>query len=140
MFCMLFFRFRINQNIINENNHETIQVRIENTIHVLHEYSWCISDTERHHRILVMSIPRSESNFLNIFFFHSYLMVTRSQINLAKHASANQSVHQIVNSRKWIPILDSYFIQLTIINTKSHATVFLLHQYLKTPVEPPTDN
>src|ERR1051325_530501 len=121
MFCMLFLRFRINQNIINKNNHETIQVRMENTVHVLHEYSRCISDTERNHRILVMSIPRPESSFLNIFFFHSYLMVTRSQINLAKHASANQSVHQIINSRKWIPILDSYLIQLTIIDTKSRS-------------------
>ena len=42
MFGVLGFILGINQNIINENDHELVQFRHENRIHQIHEICWCI--------------------------------------------------------------------------------------------------
>src|SRR3954469_2739861 len=76
MIFMLFFRFRVDKNVINEYHHEPIQVSMKNTVHVLHEYSRCISDTKGHHRILVVSIPSPERGLLNVIFLYSNLVIS----------------------------------------------------------------
>src|SRR4051812_28899618 len=128
MLFMLFFRFRVNQNVINEYHYKPIQVSMKNTVHVLHEYSRRISDTEGHHRILVVSIPSPERGLLNVVFFYSNLVISRPQINLRKHTSTHQLIHQVINSGKWILVLYRHFIQLPIINTKPHTSIFLLYK------------
>src|SRR3954470_23200787 len=128
MLSMIIFTLGIDQNIINEHNYKLIQIIMKDPIHILHEYTRCISNTKRHNRILIMTIPCPKSSLLNILRLHTNLMIPRPQINLAKHTSSNQLIHQIINPWKWILVLNRYFVQLPIINTKSHRTFLLLNQ------------
>src|ERR1044072_5832662 len=84
-------------------------------VHILHENTRCISNSKRHNRILIMSIPRSKCSLLNIFRLHTNLMISRPQINLTEYTIPNQLVHQIINPRQWIPILDLNFIQFPVL-------------------------
>src|ERR1044072_188721 len=106
MFCMLFVILRIDQNFINKDYHKLIKIRMKYPVHILHENTKCISNSKQHNRILIMSIPRSKCSFLNIFLLHLNLMISRSQINLTEYTSTNQWIHQIINPRQWMPILD----------------------------------
>src|ERR1051325_3211966 len=106
MLSMISSTLGMNQNIINEHNHKLIQILMKNTIHIFHKYTRSISHTKRHYRILIVTIPYSKSSLLNILSFHTNLMITGPQINLTENTSTNQLIHQIVDPRKWILVLN----------------------------------
>ncbi|MFS7912357.1 hypothetical protein Hanom_Chr02g00129051 [Helianthus anomalus] len=82
MLLMISSRLRIYQNVINENDDELIQIRLADPIHQVHENSQSISQTEWHDCELIMPIASAERCLGNIFFMHTKLMISRSQINL----------------------------------------------------------
>ncbi|MFS7914349.1 hypothetical protein Hanom_Chr02g00152331 [Helianthus anomalus] len=84
MTFMIGSRFRINENIINEDDHEAIQVRLTNTIHEIHEHSRCVGQAKRHNHKLVMSIASAKSGFGNVFFENPKLVITRTKIDFGK--------------------------------------------------------
>src|SRR3954470_17685664 len=137
MLNMIIFTLGIDQNIINEHNHKMIQIIVENPIHILHEYTRCISHTKRHNRILIMTIPRPKSSLLNILRLHTNLMIPRPQINLAKHTSSNQLIHQIINPCKWhqelwfIPFYVKHLLEIWLPDLKG-LTIELLFSTVKT--------
>ncbi|MFS8031537.1 hypothetical protein Hanom_Chr17g01547061 [Helianthus anomalus] len=124
MTFMIGLRFRINENIVNEDNHETIQVRLTNTIHEIHEHSGCVGQTKTHNHELVMSIASTKSGFGNILFENSKLMITRTKIDFGEPGSALELVKEIVDTRKRVTILDGEFVELTIIDTHAERTIF----------------
>ncbi|MFS7936274.1 hypothetical protein Hanom_Chr05g00413671 [Helianthus anomalus] len=81
MTLMICSRFRINENIVNKDDHETIQVRLTNTIHEVHEYNGCVGQAKRHNYELVVSIASTKSGFGYVLFEDSKLMITRTKID-----------------------------------------------------------
>ncbi|MCI61617.1 hypothetical protein A2U01_0082874 [Trifolium medium] len=73
---MLLRIFRIDQNIINKDNNKLIQVRLEDTVHIVHKDSGSIGNTEGHHQKLIMTISSSEGGLGDIWGFDAYLMIT----------------------------------------------------------------
>src|ERR1044072_2490372 len=114
---MLFFTLGVYQNVVDKDNHELVQERSENTVHVVHEHRWCIGNTERHHKILVVTITSSERSLSYIGFLDSYLMITRLQIYLRENSGSPKLVHQIVNPWNRVTILQCDFIQLSVVST-----------------------
>jgi hypothetical protein len=53
MFGMIFWVFRIDQDVINENYNEFVEFLHEDRIHEIHEIRWSIGKTKRHDQILV---------------------------------------------------------------------------------------
>ena len=101
----------------------------KNTIHETHKCSWCICETKWYHYKLIVSIPCIEGCIMNIFILDSYLMVTKPQVNLAKYLFSSHLIKEVINPRKRIYVLHRGFVQLSIINTKSDCTIFLLHKH-----------
>ncbi|KAM0023987.1 hypothetical protein Hdeb2414_s0022g00610551 [Helianthus debilis subsp. tardiflorus] len=128
MTLMIGSRLRINENIINENDHEAIQIRFTNTIHEIHEHSGCVGQTKRHNHELVMSIASAKSGFGNVLFEDSKLMITRTKIDFGETSSALKLIKEIVDTRKRVTILDGEFVELTIIDTHAKGTIFLFNE------------
>ncbi|MFS7971870.1 hypothetical protein Hanom_Chr09g00837931 [Helianthus anomalus] len=125
---MIGSRFRINENVINEDDHEAIQVGLTNTIHEVHEHSGCVGQAKRHNHELVVSIASAKSGFGNVLFENSKLMITRTKIDFGETGSALELVKEIVDTRKRVTILDGEFVELTIIDTHAERTIFLFNE------------
>ncbi|GKA50240.1 putative ribonuclease H-like domain-containing protein [Tanacetum coccineum] len=59
MSFMLLSAFGVDQNIIDEYNHESIQIWFAHPIHQVHENYWCVSQTKRHYLELVVTIAKA---------------------------------------------------------------------------------
>ncbi|MFS7908332.1 hypothetical protein Hanom_Chr01g00081951 [Helianthus anomalus] len=79
---MLFLRLGIDKNIVDENDHETVQVRLAHAVHQIHENNRCVGQTKGHDHELVMTITCTKGGFRYIFFEDSKLMVPRTKIDL----------------------------------------------------------
>jgi hypothetical protein len=56
MIHMLLLTLRVYENIIDEHHHKLVLVIHEHDIHQIHEGSWCICQTKRHHCELIEPI------------------------------------------------------------------------------------
>uniref|UniRef100_A0A0D3EA29 Uncharacterized protein n=1 Tax=Brassica oleracea var. oleracea TaxID=109376 RepID=A0A0D3EA29_BRAOL len=73
---MLFPTPRINQNIVDEDDHALIQVLAKNIIHKFHERCRCIRQPKWHHHKLVISITCAESRLPHILPCYRDLVIT----------------------------------------------------------------
>jgi len=80
-----------------------------------------------------MTIAGPESCLWNITLSYSQLMIARSEVYLRKTSGTLNLIEKIINSRKWILILDSNLIQLTVIYTHSNRTIFFLTNKTRAP-------
>src|ERR1043165_4167199 len=110
MLSMIFFTLRINQDIINEHNNKLIQILMKNPIHIFHKHTRSISHTKWHYRILIVTIPCPKSSLLNILSFHTNLMILILKINHTENTSTKELIHQIINPKKWIFVLNSHLV------------------------------
>jgi hypothetical protein len=53
MLGMIFWSFRIDQDVINEDHNKLVEFLHEDGIHEVHEIGWSISETKRHDKILI---------------------------------------------------------------------------------------
>ncbi|MFS7980337.1 hypothetical protein Hanom_Chr10g00938271 [Helianthus anomalus] len=65
---MLFFRPRVDQDIVDKYNHEFIKIWFAYAVHQIHKDRWCIRQPEWHHKKLVMSIACSKCSLWYAFF------------------------------------------------------------------------
>jgi hypothetical protein len=56
-------------------------------------------------------------------------VIARLQIDLVEELGTLELVKKIVNLGDWVSVLDSDFIQGSIINTKPLRSILLLHQH-----------
>jgi hypothetical protein len=48
VFDMIFWSFRVDQDVVNEDHNKFVEFLHENRIHEVHEVGWSISETKRH--------------------------------------------------------------------------------------------
>ena len=68
MIHVLFHTLQIHQYIINEDHYELIHIWSKHSVHQIHESSWCISQLERYHQKLIMTISSTKCRIRNIGF------------------------------------------------------------------------
>jgi hypothetical protein len=61
MFCMFMVIFGIDQNVVNEDYDKLVQVRLKDSVHIVHKHSWSITQTKRHDKEFKVPITGSES-------------------------------------------------------------------------------
>jgi hypothetical protein len=79
---MLLLVLRIDQDVVNEDHDKLVQLCHEYRVHQVHEVSRGISQSERHHQILIETVSSGEGSLWNIFFTDLDLMITQSKSNL----------------------------------------------------------
>lgn len=68
---------------------------------------------------------RSEGRLVDVIWMDTYLMVSRSQIELGEELRTMQLVKQLVNHRYRVLVLDSCLVQLAVVDAESPSSVFL---------------
>jgi len=106
MLCMLLMGSGVDKDVVDENNHKLIQKRSEDFFHIVQEQGRSVSHTKRHNYILIVPIFGPKSCLLHIINFNSNLMVPRSHINLRKHYSIGQLIHQVIYPWQGILVLN----------------------------------
>src|ERR1044071_377406 len=128
MLLVIGFRFRLNQNIINEDDHEFVEIGSTNPIHQIHKHCGSIGQSKRHNHEFIVTIACAKSCLGNIFIVDSKLMITRTEINLREVGCSLKLIEEIVNPRKWITSLDGEFVEFTVVNTHSKRTILLFNE------------
>lgn len=82
MIHMLLLTFRINKEIINEDNYKTIKEWLEHGIHKIHKHIRSISKTKRHHHKFKVPTSRAKTHLGNVRLSNLQLMTTRMEVNL----------------------------------------------------------
>jgi aspartate ammonia-lyase len=63
MVPMIFWIFRVDQNVINEDHNKFVEFLHEDRVHEIHEICWSIVKTKRHDQIFVESITGGKGYF-----------------------------------------------------------------------------
>ena len=67
---MIFWRFGVYENVVNEDNDELVEIRFEHSIHEVYEGCWSICDAKWHDEKLVVPVTSFEGNLFDTFCFH----------------------------------------------------------------------
>jgi hypothetical protein len=125
MLFMLFLTFRKDQDVINEDHNKLVQIFHENRVQQVHEVSGGISQTKRHHQILIKIVLGGESSLWDIFFTNLDLMIAKTKVNLRKDLRSNQLIEQEVNAGQWILVLHGYCVEWCVIDAQPLGLVLL---------------
>ncbi|BAU01026.1 hypothetical protein VIGAN_11017800 [Vigna angularis var. angularis] len=114
---MLSLCLRVDENIIYKNDHKLVQVWPKDAVHIIHEHRRSVCYSKWHHYILVVSITRPKSSFLDVVLLHPDLVIPRTQINLREHRCPMQLIQQIINPWQRVFVLDGQLVQLPVVYT-----------------------
>jgi hypothetical protein len=117
MLLMLFFIFRVDQDVVNKDHDKLIQLRHEYGVHQVHEMCRSIGQVKRHNQILIQPVPSGQCNFRDAFWKNLDLMITQMEIDLEEDFSTGKFIKQNIDVGQWIFVLDGNDIQRSIINT-----------------------
>ena len=92
MFSMLFFSLGVDKDIINEDNHELVEVLHEYLIHEIHEISRGIGQTKGHNGVFKQSVSGGEGGLGNVRCADLQLMITGPKVNLREYSGSGQLV------------------------------------------------
>src|SRR3954469_10422200 len=88
---------RVDQDVIYEDYHELIQIRLEHSVHVIHKDSRSIGYPEWHNQKLIMTVSRPKSSLRYIRTLNSNLMISRPEVNLREHTCSFQLIQEVIN-------------------------------------------
>jgi hypothetical protein len=114
---MFFRRVGINKNIVQINQHKSVDIRTQNRIHHRLKGSRSIGKTEWHNKKFILAVPSIKRCFWDIYVGNSDLPISRQQIQDSTMCSLSHLINTVLNSRQRICILDCLQVQGPIINT-----------------------
>jgi hypothetical protein len=106
MFFVFFFILRVDQYVIDEHHNKLVQILHKVLVHQIHIVGRGFSQSKRHHRILIQTIPENEVSLQKVTFSYLQLILYRSKIDFREHIRTMELTKQIFNPRQRVLILD----------------------------------
>jgi hypothetical protein len=122
----VFFALGINQHIIDEHYDGLVQICRKDLVHQIHKIGRSISQSKRHHRILIRTIPQNEDSLRKVTFSYLQLILSRSKIDFREHTCTMELIKKIINPRQRVLVRDGNLFWSTIIHIHPLSTI--LHQ------------
>lgn len=72
---------RINQDIVNRNQHKLVKIGMKYIIHKMHACGWGVSEPKMETRKLITFVMSFDCSLVDILIPYPYLMVPRMQVN-----------------------------------------------------------
>ena len=126
IFLILLQVLRVDKNIVQVTNVYNIQLQSKQVIKSSLVYYQYIRESEQHNLVLIESILGSEYCFLFFLFLDLYQVVYFTEVQLSKQLSSLEPIPEFVYKGQCIPIFDSDLIKLSIVNTESLYSIYLL--------------
>ena len=119
---------RIDQYVVEVYDNKDVEEFPENVVDKRLPRRWCISKTERHNQIFVMSETGSKSRLPFIAFRDTYLIVRAGNIKLAELLCTLESILQLSDQGQRVAILDSHVVQASVVDTEPKGSIFLRNE------------
>ena len=123
---MLFLIFGVDEDVVDEHNHELVEVLHEHLIHHPHEVGRGVGQSKRHHGALVQSVSRGERSLGDIALSDLQLIVSGAKINLGEYTGTTELVKQIIDSRQRLLVLYGDFVEGAVVDAQTEGTIALL--------------
>ena len=115
----------IDQDIIQISNARNVEQVPQGFIDVSLKRCWSVREPERHHRVLIVPIPRAESNLPNILLRDWDVIIGVSQIKFGKDCCPTESTKRLADQGKRMAVLHSHLIERTVVDRQTQATILL---------------
>ena len=125
---MLLQRLAVDEDVVQEHDHEVVQVRPEHLLHEVHERGRRVGQAERQHEELVVPVPRAERGLRHVGRIDAHLVVARAQIDLAEVLRTVQPIEQLIDAGQRVLVLDGDLVQRTVVDTHAQLAALLLDE------------
>src|ERR1051325_5342854 len=88
-----------------------------------------VLQSERHNLVTKSAPLCNKSSLLHVFGSHFNLIVTGETIHEGENFMLSGIVNQNINMREWKIVFRTRFVQISVIHTHSHFTIFLRYEY-----------
>jgi hypothetical protein len=92
MFCVLFLRLGVDQNVINEHHHKFVKELHEHLVHEIHEIGRGIGQAKGNHGVLKQTVAGGKGGLGNIGLTNFQLMISSTEINLGEYLGPIQLI------------------------------------------------
>jgi hypothetical protein len=98
---------------------------MEDMIHVALEGGGGITQAKGHDQKLIVSLMSYKGSLINVFLFHTDLVVARTKIKFSKELGATQFIQEVINDRNEKMVFNGEFVEGTKVRTHAPRTFFL---------------
>jgi len=116
---MLFQRIGEYQNVVQIHNAEAINVASHGFIDVSLKSRRSVSQAERHDKVFIMTVMRTERRLPPVRLFDTYAVVRILEVHAGVVLCSHQPVKDLAYQRQWITILDRYKVEPTVVYTEA---------------------
>jgi hypothetical protein len=102
-----------------------MEKRMEDMIHEALEGGGRITQDKGHDQKLIVALMSYKCSVENVYLFHTYLVVARTNIKFSKELGATQFIQEIINDRNGKFVFNCEFVEGTKVRTHSPRTFFL---------------
>jgi hypothetical protein len=99
--------------------------RMEDMIHEVLEGGGGITQAKVHDQKLIVALMSSKGSLRNVYIFHTYLVVARTNIKFSKELGATQFIQEVINDRNGKFVFNGDFVEGTEVRTHARRTFFL---------------
>ena len=113
----------VDEDVIEENQDETMEEGVEYLVHQSLERSRCVGQAESHDQELVEAFMGAECRLVHIVEVHPHLVVAGTEVQLGEEMSAAKLVQEFIHHRNGKLILHHLFVQRTIIHAEAPRVI-----------------
>ncbi len=127
---MLINVFAVYEYVVHVHDNKLAKEWLEDVVHGSLKSCGCVGQAKGQHHELIQPKRRAESSFGYIRFGNADLVVATLQIQRGENCSTVEVIKKIINAWQWVFVLDSDFVEGTVVNAHAHSAIlFLDKQY-----------
>jgi hypothetical protein len=113
------------QDIVEVDDHESIQERPEEVVHEPLESAGSVAEAKGHDKALVVSVPCLESGLVNMVFEDFNLVVAAFEIDFRKEFGTTKAIEKVIDPRQGVSILDGLLVERSVVVADAQRAILL---------------
>ena len=121
-------RRAVDQDVVEENQHEPAE---EGAEHIVHQRLKCrrgVGEPKRHHQELEVAVVGAERRLLDVRRVHAHLVVPRAEVELGEVLGPMELVEELVNHRDRELVLGHAVVEFPVVDAEAPRPIRLLDE------------
>ena len=127
MLEMLGPRRAVNENVVEENQHEPAEEGAEHIVHQCLECRRGVGEPKRHHQELEVAVVGAESGLLDVRRVHPHLVVPGAEVKLGEVLRPMELVEELINHRDRELVLRGLGVEGVVVDAETLGSIRLPH-------------
>lgn len=116
---VVFQRVAVHDDVVQEDEHELIEVGAEGVVHERHEHAGRIAQAHREHGVLELALARHESSLVPILLCDQDLIEAGAEVDLAEVFGVRELVEQLVRARQRVAVLHRLLVDQAVVGHRA---------------------